>query len=137
MMDEVLTHDHAVDELNRAYGKRQNARVPVAFASDESLWLSKTGHSFADFYRDPRLHLSVHLAGQKWMGDNVVADQRRAYPDRWRVTPRLWMAANELFCCEQAGRFKVMGFIVPRTPLGNVRAAYEAGLRFGEIEPPG
>ena len=62
-MDDVLAHDQGVEELNRAYGQRENARVPIGFASDDSLWLSKTGHSFAELYRDPRVPLdSVRTA---------------------------------------------------------------------------
>ena len=35
---------------------------------------------------------------------------------------------------KEPGRFKVTGFLVPRTPLDNVRAAYDAGLEYGRID---
>ena len=97
---EVAAHDEAVDSLNRAYQLRENHRVPISFATDEGVWLAITGHTFRSFYNDPRTHLEVQLAGQKWMCDQIVADQPRAYPERWRVAPRLWMEENEFFGCE-------------------------------------
>ena len=34
---------------------------------------------------------------------------------------------------KRPGRFQIMGFIVADTPLENVKAAYEAGLKYGQI----
>ena len=93
-------HDKAVDELFAGYGNRENRRVPVYFASDEDMWLGVAGGTFLEFYKDPRVQVATQLEGQKWMRDNVVADQKQAYPERWDVCPRLWNHETEFFGCE-------------------------------------
>ncbi|HOX37656.1 MAG TPA: uroporphyrinogen decarboxylase family protein [Candidatus Brocadiia bacterium] len=99
-MPDAHDHDKSVNELMSAYWKRENRRVPVTFSTDEHLWLNLAGRSFSDFYRNPKTHLDVYLAGLKWECDNIRADRAVSYPDRWRVCPRLWMEENQFFGCQ-------------------------------------
>jgi len=90
-----------VAALWRDFERGANERVPIVFATDEALWLSRTGHTFRQFYTDPRVQLQVQLEGPAWFADAVVQDQRLGPPaEAWTVTPRFWMDEPEFFGCE-------------------------------------
>jgi hypothetical protein len=98
---QITAHNEAVAELWRAYGQRENARVPISFATDEAVWLHLTGRSFRDFYLDPAVQLQVQLEGQAWWAETIVHDQPFGPPaEAWTVAPRFWMEEPEYFGCE-------------------------------------
>jgi hypothetical protein len=92
-------HNEAVASLWDDYAHERNDRVPICFASDESLWLRLTGRSYRGFYTDPRAQLDVTLAGLAWLAENIVHDQAIGLPDAWMVAPRFWMDEAEFFGC--------------------------------------
>ena len=95
------TLNAAADELWAAFARRENTRVPITFASDESLWLKLTGDTYRAFYADPRVHVNAQLAGCGWYADHVVHDQRVGPAEAgWTVSPRFWMDEPEFFGCE-------------------------------------
>ncbi len=99
--DEAAAHNAAVARLWEDYGRGANERVPITFASDEALWLQLTSHSFREFYTDAKVQLHTQLAGQAWMCEALVHDQRFGLPEgAWTVTPRFWMDEPEVFGCE-------------------------------------
>lgn len=99
--DQAAAHNAAVARLWDDYGRGVNERVPITFASDEALWLSLTGHSFREFYTDAEVQLLTQLAGQAWMCQTIVHDQRFGLPEEaWTVVPRFWMDEPEVFGCE-------------------------------------
>ena len=90
-----------VDKLWDDFGRGENERVPITFATDEYVWLSLTGNSFREFYTDAQVQLSVLLAGDSWFRENIVHDRRRGPPEgAWTVAPRWWMDEPEIFGCE-------------------------------------
>ena len=100
---DIEGHNAEVDGLWEAFGRKENPRVPIGFATDEAVWLDLTGHTFRDFYTDPAVQLRVLLEGAAWLADNVVADHRIGPPDEaWTVTPRFWMDEPEFFGCDVA-----------------------------------
>ena len=94
-------HEEEVRRLLEAYDRGKDVRVPLNFAADEQLWLKASGHTFSEFYTDPRVHLEAQLEGQRWIRDNVVADQV-TQADRWNVVVQLWMEENEFYGCDVA-----------------------------------
>lgn len=99
--DEAIAHNAAVARLWEDYGRCANERVPITLASDEALWLNLTGHSFREFYTDAEVQLHAQLAGQAWMCQALVHDQRFGVPEEaWTVTPRFWMDEPEVFGCQ-------------------------------------
>jgi len=98
---DVQAHNRQVAELWDAFWRGENRRVPIVFATDEYLWLGLTGHSFREFYTDPRVQLRVSLEGDAWFRENVVHDRPMGPPeDCWQVAPRFWMDEPEAFGCE-------------------------------------
>jgi hypothetical protein len=101
--ESIQDHNQQVAALWDSFGRRQNPRVPVTFASDEALWLHLTGRGFAEFYQDPRVHLETNLAGLAWMADNVRHDQAAGPPaEAWTVAPRYWMDEAACLGCAVA-----------------------------------
>ena len=45
-------HNTEVAELWQAFGRNENDRVPITFATDEAVWLDLTGNSFLEFHED-------------------------------------------------------------------------------------
>lgn len=85
-------------ELWEAYGCRANWRVPITFACDDQLWLRISGHTFGQFYRDPRVHLQAQLVGRRWFAEHVVGDMPPV--GRWEIGVQLWMEEDEYFGCQ-------------------------------------
>ena len=86
---DINAHNAAVAALWEAFGRQENRRVPITFATDEALWLDLTGDTFREFYEDAATQLRVQLGGAAWLADTVVADQHAGPPtDAWTVTPR-------------------------------------------------
>ncbi|MGQ9554563.1 MAG: hypothetical protein ACUVWR_10660 [Anaerolineae bacterium] len=88
-----------VEQLWADYRQRENKRVPITFASDEQLWLKVSGHTFREFYCDPRVHLRAQLEGKLWFYENVPGDRTPGLPAQWDVGVQLWMEENEFFGC--------------------------------------
>lgn len=163
---ELDQHRTEVEQLNTAFGKKENPRVPILFACDEQVWLKVTGRTFGEFYRNPAVHLKVQLEGRKWFIENVIGDMTPCLPDRWQVGVVLWMEENEFFGCDVVyqehdfawgvplpfGREDLLSYIADLNPEDQVRRCaswrmYQAlkelcdGLTFADrpvdVLPPG
>jgi hypothetical protein len=86
-------------ELWADYRNKKNRRVPIVFASDESLWTKLAGYSFREFYTDPEVHLHAQLRAQLWAEEHVLDDTLPDLQERWIVRVRSWMQENEFFGC--------------------------------------
>ncbi len=93
-------HAQEVSELWSAYGRRENKRVPIAFATDEQTWLKISGDTFWDFYMIPEIHLKAQLEGKAWFINSVMGDMSPLLPEKWYIGLQLWMEENEFFGCE-------------------------------------
>lgn len=82
-MTKPADHNQEVQQLWADYGQRKNGRAPVTFACDEQMWLHVSGHTFREFYFDPRVHLAAQLEGARWFRENIVHDQPMGLPERW------------------------------------------------------
>ena len=74
--EQVRAHNEAVDRLWADYGRGENERVPVTFASDEFLWLGLSGRTFREFYTDPRVQLETAATTRTTTNDvrvNIMA----------------------------------------------------------------
>ncbi len=97
---QISAHNSEVAELWEAFGKSENTRVPITFATDEFLWLKLTGNTFREFYTDSQIQMDVLLTGDAWFRDTVVHDRAMGPPaDAWTVVPRFWMDEPECFGC--------------------------------------
>jgi hypothetical protein len=93
-------HAARVADLWQAYGRGENSRVPIAFASDDQLWIKVAGCTFGQFYLQPKCHLRAQLEGRKWFTEHVIADMSPLPPEIWTVGVQLWMEENEFFGCK-------------------------------------
>jgi uroporphyrinogen-III decarboxylase len=93
-------HATEVKELWQAFGRKENRRVPISYATDEQLWLRVSGHRFREFYTDPKVHLKAQLEGRRWFCENVICDVQPGLPQRWGIGVQHWMTENEFFGCE-------------------------------------
>ena len=97
---DLSRHAEDVEALWSAYGRGQNARVPITFACDEQVWLKVAGGRFREFYTDPDVHLRVQLEGQRWFREHIIGDMPPGPPETWQVGLQLWMEENAFFGAE-------------------------------------
>ncbi|MFA5857755.1 MAG: uroporphyrinogen decarboxylase family protein [Elusimicrobiota bacterium] len=93
-------HKNEVQELWEKYNRRENERVPIAFATDEQFWLKYAGKTFKEFYTNPKTHLEVQLETKNFVANNIIGDSVPGIPDRWGVSVQLWMEENEFYDAE-------------------------------------
>lgn len=97
---DFVKHAAEVNELQAAYEKKANKRIPVHFEIDEQFWMMHSSGSFKDFYTNPEVHLNAQLQGNYRFVNQVIGDMAPGIPAAWNVNTVHWMEENEFFGCE-------------------------------------